>query len=421
MGLTILVIGSGGREHAIVEKLSQSSHVGQVYCAKGNPGMQQAKVQLVDIEETDNAALCAFAKKQGVDWTFVGPEVPLLNGIVDHFQQEGLLIFGPTKKAAMIEGSKDFAKQLMNKYQIPTAHHQTVVTVEAAVEYLADCSLPIVIKADGLAAGKGVVIAQTKAAALEAVTEMLEQKRFGASGSKVVIETFLQGEEFSLFAFVKGTAVYPMVPVQDHKRAYEQDQGPNTGGMGAYSPVPAISEALVDETIDKVLKPVAQALVTENCAFTGILYAGLIATAQGVKVIEFNARFGDPETQVVLQRLTSDFAVIIDDLLHDKKPIIKWKSTGFNLGVVVAAQGYPGAYQTGIPLPHFSLSENEHLYYAGVQQAGDQIISNGGRIYLLEASGETLKQAQQNVYQHLAQAKTTGTFYRKDIGYRSLS
>jgi phosphoribosylamine--glycine ligase len=420
MKLTILVIGSGGREHALVEKFSSSPHVEKVYCAKGNPGMLNPKVELVDIEESDNEALLRFAKTQQVDWTFVGPELPLLNGLVDCFQKADLLIFGPEKQAAMIEGSKDFAKKIMNKYQIPTAAHRTVTTLAAAKDYLATCSLPVVIKADGLAAGKGVIIAESLAEAIQACTEMLEQNRFGQSGTKVIIEEFLTGTEFSLLAFVKGNKVYPMIPAQDHKRAYDHDQGPNTGGMGAYAPVPSITPSLIDEAIEKVLKPAAAGLVAENRSFTGILYAGLIATEAGIKVIEFNARFGDPETQVILPRLTSDLALIIDDLLHDREPDITWQQTGATLGVVVAANGYPGAYVTDIPLPEFSLEEGEYLYYAGVKQVKQQLVSAGGRVFLLGASAATLAQAQQKVYQTLAQTPSKALFYRKDIGNKGI-
>lgn len=420
MGLQLLVIGSGGREHAIAKKLKESSLVDVVYCAKGNAGMTQDDIKIVDIAEDDHPALIAFAKENGIDWTFVGPEVPLLNGIVDDFEAAGLKAFGPRKNAALIEGSKDFAKKIMNDYHIPTGEHQTFHDFAEAKAYVEAKGAPIVIKADGLAAGKGVVVAETLEQAIEALKDMLEDNKFGDSGAKVVVEEFLAGQEFSLLAFVKGTDVYPMVIAQDHKRAYDDDQGPNTGGMGAYSPVPQIPESMVQEAIETIVKPAAAGLASEGRFFTGILYAGLIATDAGPKVIEFNARFGDPETQVVLPRLESDLAAIIDDLLHDRKPTVKWKEAGYNLGVVVAADGYPGSYATGVALPDFSGLTEAAVYFAGVKETDGKLVTNGGRVYLIEAYGDTLEAAQAKAYQALDGLDTTGTFYRKDIGSKAM-
>lgn len=420
MGLNILVIGSGGREHTIAQKLYQSPKVDSVFCAKGNAGMKKDGIQLVDIAEDDHVSLIEFAKEQKIDWTFVGPEIPLLNGIVDDFTAEGLLIFGPTKAAALIEGSKDFAKELMNRYNIPTAEHQTFSDFERAKAYVIEKGAPIVIKADGLAAGKGVVVAETTAEAIEALEDMLKENKFGQSGAKVVVEEFLEGEEFSLLAFVREQEVYPMVIAQDHKRAYDGDLGPNTGGMGAYAPVPQIPRSLIEKAISTIVRPVAFGMIEEGKPFTGILYTGLIATSAGPKVIEFNARFGDPETQVVLQRLNSDLAQIIDDLLHGKTPEIEWKQTGYSLGVVVAAKGYPGEYQKDHPVPAAFDASDEHIYYAGVKEAAGQLLSNGGRVYLVEASRDTLKEAQEAVYERLEKMDTTGLFYRKDIGFKAI-
>ncbi|MGX7148550.1 phosphoribosylamine--glycine ligase [Enterococcus ureasiticus] len=420
MGLTILVIGSGGREHAIAQKMIQSPNVKSVYCAKGNAGMKKDGIQLVDIAEDDHSGLIKFARENGIDWTFVGPEIPLLNGIVDDFTAAGLLAFGPLEAAAFIEGSKDFAKKIMKKYKIPTANHQTFSDFAKAREYVIENGAPIVIKADGLAAGKGVVVAETIEEAIEALKDMLQENKFGSSGAKVVIEEFLIGEEFSLLAFVREHEVYPMVIAQDHKRAYDNDLGPNTGGMGAYSPVPQISDEMVEEAIETIVKPTAQGMVAEGRSFTGILYTGLIATDTGPKVIEFNARFGDPETQVVLQRLESDFAQIIDDLLKGKQPDIQWKQEGYSLGVVVAAAGYPDDYEKGYPIPDFSDLETAQVYYAGVKEVAGQLVSNGGRVYLVEASGESLVEAQEVVYKLLNNTDTKGTFYRKDIGFKGL-
>ncbi|MGX7351187.1 phosphoribosylamine-glycine ligase [Enterococcus canis] len=416
----LLMIGSGGREHAIARKLLESPTVTTVYCAPGNPGMTRDGIELVSISETDHTSLIQFAKGQEIAWTFVGPEVPLLNGLVDDFEAAGLKAFGPRKDAALIEGSKDFAKQLMNNYQIPTAAHETFHDFKAAKAYVEAQGAPIVIKADGLAAGKGVVVAETVAEAVAALSDMLEANRFGASGARVVVEEFLAGEEFSLLAFVDQERVYPMIIAQDHKRAFDQDRGPNTGGMGAYAPVPQIPQEMVTTAIETILKPAAAGLVSEGRPFTGILYAGLIATETGPKVIEFNARFGDPETQVVLPRLTSDFAAIIDALLTGKEPEITWQTAGVTLGVVVAADGYPGEYAKGQTLPDFSGLKDLTVTYAGVAEKNGQLVTNGGRVYLIEGSASTVAEAQHKIYSYLETLDTTGTFYRKDIGSKAI-
>ncbi|KAF1302776.1 phosphoribosylamine--glycine ligase [Candidatus Enterococcus willemsii] len=411
--MKLLVIGSGGREHAIAKKLLMDKAVTKVYCAKGNPGMIADGIEIVAIEEENHQALIQFAKEEQVDWTFVGPEVPLLNGIVDDFQAEGLKIFGPNRAAAMIEGSKEFAKELMVANYIPTAEYRSFEDFELAKQYVLAKGAPIVIKADGLAAGKGVVVAETEAIAIAALKDMLEENRFGESGAKVVIEEFLAGEEFSLLAFVKDENVYPMVIAQDHKRAFDGDKGPNTGGMGAYSPVPQIPETMVKQAVSQVLRPAAQGMVSRGTPFTGILYAGLIATADGPKVIEFNARFGDPETQVVLPRLESSLAEIITALLVNEEPEIRWNARA-TLGVVVAAEGYPNEYKKDVVLP---IIENDevNVYYAGVKQE-EVLVSSGGRVFLVQSEGETIKEAQEKVYRTLAEHSLEELFYRTDIG-----
>ena len=418
--MKILVIGNGGREHALCKKFLASPKVTAVYCAPGNDGMKNDGILLVPLAVTQHQQLISFAKNNAISFTFVGPEVPLLNGIVDDFNAAGLKAYGPTKAAALIEGSKDFAKQLMAQCHIPTAASQTFSELEAAKNYLATRSLPIVIKADGLAAGKGVVVALTSGEAELALEEMLGQHKFGDSSARVVIEDFLAGEEFSLLAFVRGTEVYPMIVAQDHKRAFDGDLGPNTGGMGAYAPVPQISAALVDEAVAKILKPAAAGMVALGRPFNGILYAGLIATSSGPKVIEFNARFGDPETQVVLPQLASDLAVIIDDLLNDRVPEIIWQQNSFSLGVVVASDGYPGNYKNGALLPDFDKEKKVTVSYAGVKKIAGHLAAAGGRVYLVEATAPTLAMAQQQVYDVLDQATTSGTFYRHDIGAKAL-
>lgn len=417
--MKLLVIGSGGREHAICRKLLEDPQVDAVFCAKGNPGMQKDGVQLVDIAEDNHPALIQFVKENQIDWTFVGPEIPLLNGIVDDFQAAGLKIFGPNQQAAMIEGSKDFAKQLMRDYHIPTAKYQTFSDFEAAKAYVLENGAPIVIKADGLAAGKGVVVAMTEQEALEALEDMLLDHKFGASSAKVVVEEFLAGEEFSLLSFVRENEVYPMVIAQDHKRIFDGDKGPNTGGMGAYSPVPQIPESMVQTAIKEIVQKAADGMVDRKTPFTGILYAGLIATKEGPKVIEFNARFGDPETQVVLPRLKTSLAQIIDDLLNNRQPDITWYDFA-TLGVVVAAPGYPADYEKNIVLPEMQNTEEQTVYYAGVTAKKEQLVSSGGRVFLVTSQGTNLADAQQKAYAYLNQYDLSQFFYRKDIGFKAL-
>lgn len=417
--MKLLVIGSGGREHAICRKLLEDPQVDAVFCAKGNPGMQKDGVQLVDIAEDNHPALIQFVKKNQIDWTFVGPEIPLLNGIVDDFQAAGLKIFGPNQQAAMIEGSKDFAKQLMRDYHIPTAKYQTFSDFEAAKSYVLENGAPIVIKADGLAAGKGVVVAMTEQEALEALEDMLLDHKFGASSAQVVVEEFLAGEEFSLLSFVRENEVYPMVIAQDHKRIFDGDKGPNTGGMGAYSPVPQIPESMVQTAIKEIVQKAADGMVDRKTPFTGILYAGLIATKEGPKVIEFNARFGDPETQVVLPRLKTSLAQIIDDLLNNRQPDITWYDFA-TLGVVVAAPGYPADYEKNIVLPEMQNTEEQTVYYAGVTAKKEQLVSSGGRVFLVTSQGTNLADAQQKAYAYLNQYDLSQFFYRKDIGFKAL-
>lgn len=415
--MKILIIGSGGREHAIARKILNSPKVTEVYCAKGNPGMLSDGIQVVNIAEDDHEGLISYVKEKNIAWTFVGPEIPLLNGIVDDFQAAGLKIFGPNKAAAMIEGSKEFAKKIMVDNAIPTADYEAFTNYEAACAYVKEKGAPIVIKADGLAAGKGVTVAMTLEEALQALKEMMTDHRFGKSGDKVVVEEFLEGQEFSLLAFVRNENVYPMVIAQDHKRALDEDKGPNTGGMGAYSPVPQIPEEMVDAAVERILKPAASGMMKNDTPFTGILYAGLIATHTGPKVIEFNARFGDPETQVVLPRLTSDLAEIIDDLLNNKEPELTWSNQA-SVGVVLAAEGYPNDYKKGMSVPEFN--DQVTVYFAGVTDDQGTIRASGGRVLLVEAESDSIESAQVKVYEALEEVNTTDYFYRKDIGAKSI-
>ncbi|MGG1401481.1 phosphoribosylamine--glycine ligase [Bacillus salipaludis] len=417
--MKVLIIGRGGREHAICRKVSESSKVERVFAAPGNPGMVDF-AELVPLQESEQEKLIQFAKEEGIGLTIIGPEVPLLEGLADRFTDAGLPVFGPKKAAAEIEGSKSFAKELMKKYQIPTADYAVFTSFDEASNYIEEKGAPIVIKADGLAAGKGVTVAMTKEEALESLEDMLVGAKFGAASSRVVIEEFLAGEEFSLMAFVNGQTVIPLEIAQDHKRAFDGDQGPNTGGMGAYSPVPQISADMVQTAVETILKPVAEAMVTEGRSFCGILYAGLIATDKGPKVIEFNARFGDPETQVILPRLKSDLVEVILELLDGQAPSLVWDEQTM-IGVVVAAKGYPETYEKGAVLKGLNeFSEQAYIFHAGTaKNEQDEFITNGGRVLLVGGLGETVEDAQKKVYAELANLQCDGVFYRKDIGYKA--
>ncbi|MGO3732750.1 MAG: phosphoribosylamine--glycine ligase [Vagococcus sp.] len=413
----ILVIGSGGREHAIAKKLKDSPIVDTVYCAKGNPGMRQDGIIPIDIDEYNHEGLIEFAKEQHIDWTIVGPETPLIHGIVDDFELEGLRIFGPTKRAAIIEGSKDFAKRLMTKYGIPTAAYASFSNYNDALSYVEKQGLPIVLKADGLAAGKGVTIAYSMAEVKQALLALFKENIFEEDNPKVVIEEFLEGEEFSLLSFVSRDIIYPMVSAKDHKPIYNGNKGPNTGGMGAYSPVPYVTESIYNSVIDTIIAPTIQAMRQENRPFEGILYTGLILTKDGPKVIEYNARFGDPETQVLLSRLTSDFAQVLEDMLSGSSPSVTWKQDGYDLGVVVASKGYPSDYDSHIMLPpHLTCSEDVDVFFAGVDEIGQNLVSNGGRVLLVTSSGETLQEAHNLVYDWLDKKDWSDFYYRTDIG-----
>lgn len=415
--MKVLVIGSGGREHAIAKQFNNSPSVSNVYVAPGNDGMRN-DAECIGIEATDFDALASFAIEQGVDLTFVGPEQPLAEGIVDFFKDKGLRIFGPTKAAVQIEGSKSFAKELMSKYAIPTAAYGTFTDAEEAKAFIRQQGAPIVVKADGLAAGKGVVVAMTLEEALEAIDDMIGNQRFGESSSRVVIEEFLDGEEFSYMSFVHDGQIYPMVIAQDHKRAYDGDRGPNTGGMGAYSPVPHIPKHVIEEAFEKVVVPTVRAMTEEGTPFTGILYAGLILTDEGPKVIEFNARFGDPETQVVLPRMASDFGEFMMALMNKEPFELKWHDEAM-FGVVIASDGYPGDVVKGAKLPDFNQLHGVEIFHAGTKAEDDRFVGNGGRVLLVAAKAKTLEDARDQVYNQLNQVEWNGFFYRTDIGWRA--
>ncbi|TQE86606.1 phosphoribosylamine--glycine ligase [Streptococcus suis] len=419
--MKLLVVGSGGREHAIAKKLLESDQVEQVFVAPGNDGMTLDGIELVNIGISEHSALINFAKENDIVWTFVGPDDALAAGIVDDFEQAGLKAFGPSRLAAELEWSKDFAKQIMVKYGIPTAAFGTFSNFEEAKAYIEEQGAPIVVKADGLALGKGVVVAETVEQAVDAAREMLLDNKFGDSGARVVIEEFLAGEEFSLFALVNGDQFYILPTAQDHKRAFDGDQGPNTGGMGAYAPVPHLPQSVVDTAVDTIIKPILEGMIAEGRSYLGVLYAGLILTDQGPKVIEFNARFGDPETQIILPRLTSDFAQNIDDILHKRPTQLTWLESGLTLGVVVASNGYPLDYGKGVVLP--AKTEGDiTTYYAGARFAENSraLLSNGGRVYMLVTTADTVQEAQEKIYSELKNQDTTGLFYRTDIGSKAV-
>ena len=412
----ILVIGSGGREHALCKKLLESPKVEEVFCAKGNAGMALDGIQVVAIDEDNHEELIAFAKKEAISWVLVGPEVPLMNGIVDDFEAAGIKAFGPKKSAAMIEGSKEFAKELMSEFNIPTAKYQSFSDSQSAYDYVEKQYLPIVIKADGLAAGKGVVIAETLSEAKEALKEMLDDNLFQNETPKVVIEEFLVGREFSLLSFVGQSGIYPMVAAKDHKAIFDGDKGPNTGGMGAYSPVDYVTEEVESIVFEDIIKPTVAGMAAKGTPFTGILYTGLILTDEGPKVIEYNARFGDAETQVLLERLDSDFSEVIESLLMNDTPEIKWKQDGVTLGVVVAAKGYPSEYEKNVLIPELTTDDETKVFYSGVTKKEDELISSGGRVFLVAQSATTKEEAHENVYSWLENQGLENFYYRKDIG-----
>ena len=419
--MKLLVVGSGGREHAIAKKLLESQGVEQVFVAPGNDGMTLDGLDLVNIGISEHSKLIEFAKENDIAWSFIGPDDALAAGIVDDFNQAGLKAFGPSRLAAELEWSKDFAKEIMVKYGVPTAAYGTFSDFEEAKAYIEKQGAPIVVKADGLALGKGVVVAETVEQAVEAAHDMLLDNKFGDSGARVVIEEFLDGEEFSLFAFVNGDKFYILPTAQDHKRAYDGDKGPNTGGMGAYAPVPHLPQSVVDQSVETIIKPVLKGMIAEGRSYLGVLYAGLILTADGPKAIEFNSRFGDPETQIILPRLTSDFAQNITDILDKKEPAITWLNEGVTLGVVVASEGYPLDYEKGLPLPE-KTDGDIITYYAGAKFAENSraLLSNGGRVYMLVTTADTVSAAQEKIYDQLKKQDTTGLFYRHDIGGKAL-
>ena len=414
--MKVLVIGSGGREHAIVDALTRSAQVEKIDCAPGNAGIARV-AEFVDIRDTEVERLRDFAAAEGIGLTVVGPEVALAAGVVDVFRAAGLRIFGPTQAAARIESSKEFAKRLMAKYCVPTAGFHAFSDYEEARAYVASRPLPAVLKYDGLAAGKGVVIASTMEEADEALRGMLLDDRFGEG--KVVVEDFLEGPEFSFMCFVSGHKVWPMVLAQDHKRAFDGDEGPNTGGMGAYSPLPFITAEDEEFTLRNIMQRTADAMVQEGCPFTGVLYGGLMKTAQGIKVIEFNARFGDPETEVVLPRLKSDIVDIFCAVADGGEATLEWHDFA-TLGVVLASKGYPGSYEKGHEIKGLDRVHGK-VYHMGTRMEGDRLVTAGGRVLFVVGEGATLSEARKRALEDVARIECDNLFHRTDIGHWALS
>ena len=421
--MNILIIGSGGREHTLAWKISQSPKCNKLYAMPGNPGIEEFAECVEGISINDNSAIIDFAKKQNIDLVVIGPEAPLVNGLVDDLTAAGIKAFGPTKKAAQIEGSKIFAKDLMKKYGIPTATYEIFDDINKACGYIKAAGAPIVVKADGLAAGKGVIVAQTVDEAINAVFEVMEQKSFGEAGSRIVIEEFMDGEEASLLAFTDGKTIIPMIPSQDHKRVNDGDEGLNTGGMGAYAPAPVMTPEIIQKSEEKILKPVIAALSKEGINYKGCLYAGLMIVNGEPKVVEFNARFGDPETQVVLPLLESDLVEImlacIDGTLDTQN--IEW-SKDSAVCVVLASGGYPLSYKKGFEIDGISKAKalDTLIIHAGTSKADDKIVTAGGRVLGVVAKAKDIKSAVDKAYKGVEVIHFENMHFRKDIAYRAL-
>ncbi|MEH8146522.1 phosphoribosylamine--glycine ligase [Aeromonas hydrophila] len=423
--MKVLIIGNGGREHALAWKAKQSPLVTRVFVAPGNAGTaHEGSIENVAISATDIPALLVFAKEQRIGLTIVGPEAPLVKGVVDAFRAEGLAIFGPTAAAAQLEGSKAFAKDFLARHAIPTAEYQNFTEVEPALAYLREKGAPIVIKADGLAAGKGVIVAMTLSEAEEAVRDMLSGNAFGDAGARVVIEEFLDGEEASFIVMVDGEHVLPMATSQDHKRVGDGDTGLNTGGMGAYSPAPVVTADVHRKVMEQVIMPTVRGMAAEGNVYTGFLYAGLMIDGQGnPKVIEFNCRFGDPETQPIMLRMRSDLVELCLAACAGKLDQVEAiYDPRVAIGVVLAAGGYPGDYQQGKPISGLPVEEasGEKVFHAGSQLEGDTVVTAGGRVLCATALGHSVAEAQKRAYQLAGRIKWDGVFYRHDIGWRAI-
>ncbi|WP_158125627.1 phosphoribosylamine--glycine ligase [Vibrio fluvialis] len=424
--MRVLIIGSGGREHALGWKVAQNPAIETVFIAPGNAGTAlEAKLQNVNIGVEDVAGLVAFAQDNGIELTIVGPEAPLVIGVVDAFRAAGLPIFGPTQAAAQLEGSKAFTKDFLARHNIPTAAYANFTEIEPALAYVREQGAPIVVKADGLAAGKGVIVAMTLEEAEEAIKDMLAGNAFGDAGSRVVVEEFLDGEEASFIVMVDGENVLPMATSQDHKRVGDQDTGPNTGGMGAYSPAPVVTQAIHDRVMQEVINPTVRGMAAEGNPYTGFLYAGLMIDSTGApKVIEYNCRFGDPETQPIMMRMQSDLVELCLAAIDGKLDQVesKWDPRA-SIGIVLAADGYPGDYAKGDIISGLPTTEVEgqKVFHAGTTDKDGHVVTNGGRVLCATALGNTVSEAQQRAYELAKQISWNGMFHRNDIGYRAIA
>ncbi len=422
--MKVLIVGSGGREHALAWKIAQSPLLTKLYAAPGNAGIAQS-AECVAIQADDIQGLCAFAKKESIDLTIVGPEAPLVAGMADHFEREGLKVFGPDKKTAQLEGSKTFAKERMVKYGIPTAEYRAFTDVNEAKHYVIETEMPVAIKADGLAAGKGVTICHSHEEAVGFLTQMMSEGVFGEAGKKVVIEQALEGEELSIIVLTDGEKIIPLASSQDHKRAYDFDKGPNTGGMGAYSPCPQIPDEKIQESVEKVIRPLVDGMAKEGMKYRGVLYAGLMLTKQGPFVLEYNCRFGDPEAQAILPRLKSDLLPVLAEIASGglQTTSLEWHEKAC-MTVVVASGGYPGFYHKDFPIQGLEAVKHDAdvmVFHAGtaLNEKG-QIITSGGRVLAVSALGENLRVAHDRAYQAVAKIHFEGSFHRRDIGRRAL-
>jgi len=421
--MKILVIGSGGREHALVWKISQSPKVSKIYCAPGNAGISQI-AQCINISVDKITELADFAQETKIDLTVVGPELSLSLGIVDEFNQRGLKIFGPTKIATEIESSKVFSKNMMKKYHIPTADYATFNDMKEALTHIKKRQFPLVLKADGLAAGKGVFIVHGMEEAEASLDSLMNEKIFGDAGQQVIVEDFLEGEEVSVLAFSDGTNVIPMVSSQDHKKIYDHDQGPNTGGMGAYSPVPFYDENSKDEVLGQILQPIISGLKKEGREYKGVIYAGLVFTKKGIKVLEFNARFGDPETQALLPGMETDIVEIFMAVIEGQLPTIdiKWNNNSV-VCVVAASGGYPAKYQKGKIISGLEKLENKkdtYVFHAGTKYQDEKIVTSGGRVLGMTAWAENISDAKKKAYESIKKIDFKDMYYRKDIAEKAM-
>lgn len=424
--MKVLVIGSGGREHSLAWKAAQSNSVERVFVAPGNAGTsREPKLENVAIDPLDFVALADFAEREKIGLTIVGPEAPLVEGIVDYFKERGLPCFGPSKNAAQLEGSKAFTKDFLSRHNIPTAFYQTFTDIDAAKQYIADKGAPIVIKADGLAAGKGVIVAMSEDQAVAAVEDMLSGNKFGDAGHRVVIEGFLQGEEASFIAMVDGRNVLPMATSQDHKARDDGDKGPNTGGMGAYSPAPVVDATIYQRIMDQVILPTVAGMAADGNDYTGFLYAGLMITEAGeINVVEFNCRFGDPEAQPVMMRLQSDLVqhclAALDQTLDGEQT--QWDDRPA-VGVVLAAGGYPESYAKGIPISGLDqpLESHQKIFHAGTTEKDGAVVTNGGRVLCATALGRTVSEAQSEAYKIVHNIQWDSVYFRNDIAYRAIA